>query len=669
MAAFRSVNNASTLESGGSIAADTNPKNEDPVTCETHNYVVMLIQDWLALSKFHLTQRCFVDECKQVGKPLPPPESWYHMTEQLQFDLLPRHGSNHYDTKQLPGALTLSLLDRVVRFAIAERQKDVIIYRQQQTVLITKKTRAKEFKFMSKRLLPASASAPTLRKSSPTPAHTQPSLVSKTSLPGSSSLNTIPSAHRPKSAVVCKSTSELITKSLFGGSSAQCDASSSPASNSEHPTSTAEATPQSKMRPVSAAGTLTPNRDSLSKKSSHTIEVPSQSVADQQSVPRRPSLQRKSITPSDSAKDLAQLGDQRHASRVSTPGLPFIVEDQQNRQDAKHGGEDNELDEAETANPETPALELEEMSEERLISQYSSLDKPAIKKIRRVLVKSNACTQEFEKAKRTIDKIQTKAKLRQLRRDLTAEQTPLLSSTMDSLNKEACSLCQYVFLKKNLSMRVPYKCIYDLRLSWVAQKKKQELDQFEAATNKCGPEASNSDEDIQRDDDQSDEVGRAQQAHLYDEVPICAFCSQLVLNLSSYRVRWNDLLSVRMVLMILIYNHFVLYLLQPSSDERKAQRIEDKRHASERQKSREAANVRELARCDPLDFDSCRLNSDVEEVLEFDADDRPHIVKRRRQKMGRVPAQLGLVSKRLHYDQLRSRTLLTLNNKKWQIIT
>uniref|UniRef100_K3WZP5 Uncharacterized protein n=1 Tax=Globisporangium ultimum (strain ATCC 200006 / CBS 805.95 / DAOM BR144) TaxID=431595 RepID=K3WZP5_GLOUD len=609
----------------------------------------MLIQEWLVFSKFHMTQRCFVDECKQKGKPLPLPESWYHMTEQLQFDLPLRQGSSHYDTKRLPGALALSLLDKVVQFVIVERQKDVIIHRQQQqhpTVLITKKTPAKEFKFMSKRLLPASASAPTLRKSLSTPAHAEPSLVSK------ASLRMIPPAFRPKSAVVCKNASELITKSLFGGSSsAQHGASSSPAkstSNNDHPASTAEVARQSKMRPVSAAGSLTPNRDSQSKKSSHSIEVSSQSIAHQQSAPRHPSLQRKSIVPGDSAKDLGQLVDQRHASRVSTSGLPFFTEDQQNRQYANHCGEEDELDEAESATLETSVLELEEMSEGRLISQYSSLDKPAIKKIRRVLAKSNACTQEFEKTKQTIDKIQTRAKLRQLRRDLTAEQTPLLSSTMDSLNKEACSLCQYVFLKKNLVMRVSYKCIYDLRLSWATQKKKHELDdQVEAATNKCGPEESNSDEDEQRDDDQNDEVGRAQQAHLYNEVPICAFCSQLVLNLSSYR---------------------------PSSAERKTQCIEHKRHASERQKAREAAHVRELARCDPLDFDSYRLNSEdddseVEEMLEFNADGRPHVVKRRRQKTGRVPAQLGLVSKRLHYDQLRSRTLPTLNNKEWQIIT
>lgn len=83
--------------------------------------------------------------------------------------------------------------------------------------------------------------------------------------------------------------------------------------------------------------------------------------------------------------------------------------------------------------------------------------------------------------------------------------------------------------------------------------------------------------------------------------------------------------------------------------------------------------MHELSRYDPLDFDSCRLasdddDSDVEEVIEVDAEGRPHVTKRRRQKTGRVPAQLGLVSKRLHYDQLRSRTLPSLNNKEWQVI-
>lgn len=106
---------------------------------------------------------------------------------------------------------------------------------------------------------------------------------------------------------------------------------------------------------------------------------------------------------------------------------------------------------------------------------------------------------------------------------------------------------------------------------------------------------------------------------------------------------------------------------------KKAKLAKAKRAALETQKEKDIARAYELSRCDPLDFDSCRLNSDdddsdVEEVVEVDADGRPRIARRRRQKTGRVPAQLGLVSKRLHYDQLRSRTLPSLNNKEWQVI-
>lgn len=350
----------------------------------------------------------------------------------------------------------------------------------------------------------------------------------------------------------------------------------------------------------------------------------------------------------------------------------------------------NNLDEdPEDGEPSTgsksPVLDLEDMSEERLVAQFSSLDKTAIKRLRRVLTKSSACTQEFERSRRTLDKIQSKAKLRQARRALTAEQTPLLSTSMDVLNKEPCTLCQHIFLKKNLVMRVSYKSILDLRRSWTKKQEQDEQAQVQDKSGSLSPSSEHSKpcgqliSDVSEHADGRDgsALDRAQQAHLYDEVPICAFCSQLVLHSSAYRVRLHITLSHLNCGACPIYYlpTVVAYLLsdqQPSSAAQRANAADEKRQAIEHQKQKDAAHMRDLNRCDPLDFDSYHLNSDddsdVEEVLEIDADGRPHVMKRRRQKTGRIPAQLGLVSKRLHYDQLRSRTLPSLNNKEWQVL-
>jgi hypothetical protein len=83
--------------------------------------------------------------------------------------------------------------------------------------------------------------------------------------------------------------------------------------------------------------------------------------------------------------------------------------------------------------------------------------------------------------------------------------------------------------------------------------------------------------------------------------------------------------------------------------------------------------LRALDRCDPLDFDSFLLNSDedsdTEEVLEYDADGRQRIVRRKKLHKTRVVANRGLVAKHLHYDKLRSESVHALNNKEWQQIT
>lgn len=143
------------------------------------------------------------------------------------------------------------------------------------------------------------------------------------------------------------------------------------------------------------------------------------------------------------------------------------------------------------------------------------------------------------------------------------------------------------------------------------------------------------------------------------------FCSQLVLNYASYRVRCAALLYCHPSV---IASHSVLHL-QPTSAERRAQQAKERREASQDVETKEQPA---LERCDPLDFHSYELNSDddgsdVEEVVEVKTDGRPQVVRRRRRQT-RTPVQLGVVSKRLHYDTLRSDSLHMLTLDEWQKI-
>ncbi|GAB9470636.1 hypothetical protein Gpo141_00007876 [Globisporangium polare] len=607
----------------------------------------MLVQDWLQASNFPLTLRCFLDECKQLGKELPSSDKWYSMTEQLQLDQFNRPSGltsrNATKDSKMKNSISRpavesppSLLETVVQFTITKKQRDVERHRQQQqqqqqqqqpTVLMSKRLmQVKELKLLGKcGGLSSAASAPVLQQ-----------------LSNTSSGKHSGGGLRPKSAAVCSSTPELIARSLLGN-----QGFASATQTPDRVPSISETRAQTKERPISASGMLTPSRDSNSR-AGFSTEPPGL----QSSSPH----QRKSLKANNAAAD--STASQCHASRASISELPLIVEDRLAKEAAQMDSLDEDSDDGEPLSGlESPALDLEDMSEERLVAQFSSLDKTAIKRLRRVLAKSSACTQEFERSKRTLDKIQTKAKLRQSRRAMAAEQTLLLSNSMDVLNKEPCSLCQYIFLKKNLVMRVSYKSILDLRRFWAKKKELDERAQAHTMSLSASGDQARDCEHLNRavhKNGNGGEIGghdessldRAQQAHLYDEVPLCAFCSQLVLHSSSYR---------------------------PSSAAQRATASDEKRQAIEQQKQKEAAHVHDQNRCDPLNFDSYRLNSDdddsdVDELLEFDAEGRPHVTKRRRQKTGRIPAQLGLVSKRLHYDQLRSRTLPSLNNKEWQVL-
>ncbi|KAG7400375.1 hypothetical protein PHYBOEH_005963 [Phytophthora boehmeriae] len=283
------------------------------------------------------------------------------------------------------------------------------------------------------------------------------------------------------------------------------------------------------------------------------------------------------------------------------------------------------------------------MNEVRLMQQFGSISRCAIKKLRRVLAKSHACTQELEKSQRTVDKIKARAKLRQVRRVLAEEQTELLSSTMAPLISEPCSLCLYVFPKINLTTKVSYKSIADLRASWAAANGAEV--NVEAGDDEAGAgDASNNNEAPK--EQIAAGMTHARMTHLYDEAPVCAFCSQLVLNFSTYR---------------------------PSSAERRAQELKQKREALKSLKAREAAERRNLERCDPLDYNSYELNSDnddseEEEIVELKPDGRPQVVRRCRRQTMRTPVPLGVVSKRLHYETLRSDSLHKLTLDEWQKI-
>lgn len=96
--------------------------------------------------------------------------------------------------------------------------------------------------------------------------------------------------------------------------------------------------------------------------------------------------------------------------------------------------------------------------------------------------------------------------------------------------------------------------------------------------------------------------------------------------------------------------------------------------AVEAHQLKEAARIRALNRCDPLDFNAFELNSDdgdsdTEELLVLDADGRPRVVRRKNTAKAKVVANRGLVGKHLHYNQLRSESVHRLNNKEWQQIT
>uniref|UniRef100_H3H278 Uncharacterized protein n=1 Tax=Phytophthora ramorum TaxID=164328 RepID=H3H278_PHYRM len=583
------------------------------------DFALLLVQEWLVACRLESTARCLVDECARTERNIPARAVWNRMVESFGFG--PRSPAS--GGKRSGGDTTL--IEAVVRRAVDQHEKDVAqtirsqaLTPQQQVVVMSKK---RELRFVSKRSLPLSRS--------PSPNNNAHDRSPELSSSASSFLL------RPKSAMVCKSTSELISKTLSGESLKTIVAEPSLPSD-------AGSLPKhvgTNQRPVSAASVLTLHRDSVTRKKSGIMSRAAPLSGSPTSTTALHSVMEAAATDAAAEKTIVRHRSSVVGLRASLPhiteatgpaALPGLEDDSANG-DTKVGSDDDAA-----PSQRAPKLSLEEMSEERLIEQFGSISRCAIKKLRRVLAKSHACSQEFEKSQRTLDKIKARAKLRQLRRVLAEEQTPLLSSTMASLTSEPCSLCLYVFPKITLTTKVSFKSIADLRASWAA-----------ANGSSMGTNAGEmiDDDSGKVTESTAEGMSHARMTHLYDEAPVCAFCSQLVLNYSSYR---------------------------PSSAERRAQQAKERRDTTKGLKDLEVRERHQLERCDPLDFHSYELNSDdddsdVEEVVEVKTDGRPQVIRRRRRQT-RTPVQLGVVSKRLHYDTLRSDSLHMLTLNEWQKI-
>lgn len=446
--------------------------------------IVALVQEWLYRSRLTETLRCLNEECEQRGQPL----SLLYNGKCDQFVALKTFVSANQHNNSQESDCEGSVLELLVANALSERERALKEQRQQhqqhqpQTVLVSSKRTP--VTFASKRIL-SNASAPTLQGLS------SPTAKSHADL-------------RPRSAVICKSTSELLSRNSATSFSVQSAAAALPPNTLDQPNH------RTKRRPISAASILTPNQDAITRHSSV------------------------SVSQSDKAAPISLIATRRK-TRTSLGNLQSLALIHESKaKDQSDSDSDARRDAAVQS-----AQDFEQMTEAALSTQFTSLSKSAIKRVRRVLAKSNACTQEFEKCKLTLDKIHTRAKQRERRQVLVAEHTSLLSSSMDTLTKEACSLCLHVFAKKNLTMRVSYKSIYDLRDMWTrrgAQSNNESCNDLLALddANECCPPGEDEEESV---DSKPEELGRIQRARLYDQVPVCAFCSQLVLDFGSYRVR------------------------------------------------------------------------------------------------------------------------------------
>lgn len=454
---------------------------------EAEELALLLVRDWLERSAFHSTVQAFDIESVRLDRPAPPRSKREALLELLQHAV---PDADRHATVPILRALLESLLAQSLGFSkklTAPPQPP----RQQTTILMSKKKAV-------------DADLRVVKKSTLSRARGAASTPQFTTQPSPN--NRPDSGFRPKSAVTCRSTPELV--SLSGSQPGV----------------------KRPLRPISAASTL-PHRTNPSD-SPYNIQPgsPTQLGAVPETPETRSPKLDKSISRATSLR-VINGPSTRHFSNIAIAPLPQITET--NITIGADESDDEKPKETE------PALLLEEMSEELLMSQYSSLSKEAIKTIRRVRAKSNAYNQEFVKSKRTIGKIQAREKQRQLRRVIAAEQTELLSSAMDGLTKEPCGLCEFVFPKKSLIMKVTYKAIFDLRAKWSAAASSPSGEVHLRSLPLSGSNRKRPGSDSGDEREEAGDAGdRSQIAHYYDEVPICVFCKQLVLDVSFYRVHF-----------------------------------------------------------------------------------------------------------------------------------
>lgn len=233
-------------------ALDSPQRRKDaPGEDKAGEFALLLVQEWLVACKLESTARCLVDECARAERNVPARVVWNQMVENLGF------GPRSPATGGKRGGGNTTLLEAVVRRAVEHHEKGIAqatrnhaLVPHQQVVVMSKK---RELRFVAKRSLPRSKSA-------------APSSSNNNAQDRSPEVSSPPSSHglRPKSAMVCKSTSELVSKGLVGDSIRNSSSRSSLSSDVDLAAKKALGTNQ---RPISAAGVMTPHRDSLGRKS------------------------------------------------------------------------------------------------------------------------------------------------------------------------------------------------------------------------------------------------------------------------------------------------------------------------------------------------------------------------------------------------------------------
>jgi hypothetical protein len=426
---------------------------------EAEDFVFLLIQDWLKSSNLKATSACLIDECMKLKKTCPTSDRWYAMMNEYALksfseDFQPVQGNNKTKHTTRPTAPILHLL---LAMAFKERRKILQEERQMTpSILVSKRPQStsNRLKFSAKKDLPPSSSSKAVEGKS----------------------------LRPKSAAVCKSTSDLLLRTT---------------------------TSQSNLEAPSTQKTqkISPEKDRNS--TDNTKKYIDQKVCNEET----------SILTKPVVKAIQMNHNELKDSTPTTNKDMNVIHDMQTMKTEKEQMEVYEL-----------------MNETQLSSQYNALSRVDVRKVHRLLVRSNAVEIQLTKTKKTMDKINSRNQERNEKfalKELLGTKSSYMSDSMiksyENLYLQPCGLCEQLYLKKNLKMSVSYKSIYDLRCSWAMKEGHKPLDQ-----------------------DMLEQAKRAEIAHYYDEVPICVFCTQLLTDFSNYRVS-----SVSLFLELLLINSLI----------------------------------------------------------------------------------------------------------------